>query len=177
MTFMVEEKRSQKTPPFDWVLWIKWVLATTMGWIVGWAISEFAVGLAVGLAQWVILRKQIEHSAWWILASGVGWAAGRGLVAVIIPSQSSILISAILGAALGLAQWLVLRHSVIQSWWWIIVSALGWIVGLTGFLGATLIGSVVGAVTGLALEPLLRYSSSPPDAEMSPSNNWGNNTG
>ncbi len=154
------KERDPQAPSFDWVLWIKWVLATTLGWIVGWAISEFAVGLTTGLAQWVVLRKQIEHSEWWVLASGIGWAAGRGFVTAVTPSQSTILVNAILGAALGLAQWLVLQRSVIQAWWWIIVSTLSWIVGLTGFLGATLIGSVVGAVTGLALEPLLRYSSS-----------------
>jgi len=156
---MFEDRTRRKTPPFDWVLWVKWILATTVGWAVGWTLSEFAVGLTVGLAQWVVLRKQIEHSEWWILVSAVGWGAGRVLVDVTLAPQDVILVGGMLGAALGLAQWLVLRHHVIQSWWWIAMSALSWGVGLTAVLGETLVGAIVGAATGLALEPLLRYSS------------------
>lgn len=174
---MFKERDPRHTPSFDWVLWVKWILATTLGWVAGWAISEFAVGLMVGLGQWVVLRKRMERSEWWVLVSGIGWAAGRGLVMAVFPPQNTVLIGGTLGIALGLAQWAVLRNHVVQAWWWIIVSALSWAVGLTGFFGASLVGAVAGAVTGLALEPLLRYSSSPPDAEMSPSNNWGNNTG
>jgi hypothetical protein len=162
---MFRERDPRKTPSFDWVLWVKWILATTLGWVAGWAISEFAVGLVVGLAQWVALRKQIECSEWWVLASGIGWAAGRGLVVAVFPPQSTILIGGTLGAALGLAQWLILRRHVVQAWWWIVVSALSWAVGLTGFLGASLVGTVAGAVTGLALEPMLRYSTPPPDEQ------------
>jgi hypothetical protein len=156
---MLREKRPQKTPSFDFILWVQWVLATTLGWAVGWIISEFAVGVTVGLAQWIVLRKRIEHPELWVLASGIGWAAGRGLVVAVLPSQATVLAGGIIGAALGLAQWLVLRQRVVKSWWWIIVSGLGWAVGLTAFLGVPLVGSIVGAATGLALEPLLRYSS------------------
>jgi hypothetical protein len=162
---MLREKRPQKTPSFDWLLWVQWVLVTTLGWAVGWIISEFAVGITVGLAQWVLLRKQIERSELWVLASGIGWAAGRGLVVAVLPPQATVLAGGIIGAALGLAQWLVLRNRIVRSWWWIIVSGLGWAVGLTALLGVPLVGSVAGAATGLALEPLLRYSSLRADEE------------
>jgi hypothetical protein len=160
---MSEERTPWNKQDFDWTLWVRWVLATTLGWAAGWALSgyltEFVIGLTVGLAQWVILRKQVQHSEWWILASALGWGAGRVLVDVMLTPQDVILVGGILGAALGTAQWLVLRHHVIQSWWWIVVSALSWGVGLTAVLGETLVGSIAGAATGLALEPLLRYSS------------------
>jgi len=39
---------------------------------VGGAVSG-AVG---GVAQWLILRRQVRRVGWWILASAVGWAVG-----------------------------------------------------------------------------------------------------
>jgi len=156
---MSNREMRQKGRAFDWALWMEWILATTVGWAIGFVLSEFVVGVAVGLAQWVVLRKRIERSGWWILVSGVGWAAGRGLASLLFPAQNTILIGAMIGAILGLAQWVVLRHRVVQSWWWIVVSALSWGLALTGVLGATLVGSLAGAATGLALEPLLRHAS------------------
>jgi hypothetical protein len=129
---------------------------------VGLALGEsaaFAVGIPVGLAQWIVLRKKLERAEWWIPASAAGWAAGYALLVAMFPPQATVLAGGALGVALGLAQWFVLRRRVARSWWWIVVSTLGWAVGLTGFLGAPLVGSIAGAVTGLALEPLLRYSS------------------
>lgn len=160
---MSEERTPRQRPDFDWALWVKWILATTLGWAVGLALGEsgqVAVGIPIGLAQWFVLRKRVERSELWVLASGVGWAAGYGLLVAFSPPQATVLAGGAIGATLGVAQWLVLRLHLVQSWWWIVVSALSWGVGLTGFLGAPLVGSIAGAVTGLALEPLLRYSSS-----------------
>jgi len=44
----------------------------------GAALSVF--GAAVGLAQWLALRRDVERVAWWAPATAAGWAAG-GLVA------------------------------------------------------------------------------------------------
>ncbi len=166
---MSEERTPWHRPDFDWTLWVKWVLATTLGWAVGWALSgyltEFVIGLPVGLAQWMVLRNQIERAEWWILASALGWAAGRGLVAVVFAPQDLVLVGGTLGASLGLAQWLVLRPHLVRSWWWIVLSALSSAVGMTGVLGEPLVGSIVGAATGLALESLLRYSATEDDTE------------
>jgi hypothetical protein len=156
---MSEGNRPHTKPAFDWALWVKWILATTLGWALGWIVSEFAVGLTVGLAQWFVLRGQLERPGWWILASAVGWAAGRGLAGAVIPTGNPVLIGGTVGAILGITQWLVLRTQAFQSWWWIVLSAASWGLALTGFLGAPLVGAIAGASTGLGLEPLLRYSS------------------
>jgi hypothetical protein len=85
-----------------------WILASSVGWAVGggggWAIAyarDWAVlgsigcyaeviykggavigamgGTVVGIAQWVVLRKQVYRAGWWILASTVGGALGGAL--------------------------------------------------------------------------------------------------
>ena len=71
-----------------------WTLAGALGWGLGffagteaaylWGLSEIAfgvavgvaVGLALGVAQWLALRARGKGTAWWILASLVGWGIG-----------------------------------------------------------------------------------------------------
>ena len=162
---MFEQNRPDTKPAFDWALWMKWILATTLGWALGWIVSEFAVGLTVGLAQWLVLRDRLAQSRWWILASTAGWAAGRALAGAVIPTGNPVLIGGTIGAILGITQFLVLRSQVRQSWWWIVLSAASWGLALTGILGAPLVGTIAGAATGLGLEPFLRHSSREPRGE------------
>jgi hypothetical protein len=58
---------------------------------------------------------------------------------------------------MGLLQWLFLRQQLYRAGWWVLVSTLAWTVALSGFMGQFLIGAIAGAVTGIALELLLRY--------------------
>lgn len=69
-----------------------WVLATTVGWVAGaatvftvvpvgfaprlveYVVSFGTIGLVLGVAQWPVLRRQVPHAGWWVLASLVGWA-------------------------------------------------------------------------------------------------------
>jgi len=149
------------TPTFNWALWLQWLVATTLGWVLGGLLlpelALFSVGLVIGVLQWVVLRQYLRQGGWWILASGVGWAGGWGIVMAAAPLNIGIVAEALLGAAMGTLQWLVLRRQLRQAGWWIVVSSLGWTVALTGLTGELLVGAVVGAVTGIALELLLRY--------------------
>ncbi len=151
----------RRRPSFDWALWLQWILCTTLAWILGsllpQAFALFAGGVVIGVLQWTVLRQRIGHAGWWIVASAVGWAAGWVLVIAMIPPEFGILTGTVLGAAMGILQWFILRRLVRQATWWIVVSVLGWTVALTGFMGNLLIGGVVGALTGTALELLLRY--------------------
>jgi len=153
----------QTQPVFNWTLWLQWLAVTAMGWILGGVLlPELALvgtGLVIGLLQWVVLRQYLRQAGWWILASAVGWAGGWWIVSSVAPLEIGILTEPLLGAAMGTLQWLVLRRQLRQSGWWIVVSALGWTVALTGLTGQLLVGVVVGAVTGITLELLLRYPS------------------
>jgi hypothetical protein len=155
---MLNREKQYERPSFDWVLWSKWILVTTLGWLFGWAVIrfDFGIGAAVGILQWLILRPLVKKSWWWIFSTTLGWIVGWGVIVQTLPPQVTLLSGGILGLSVGVSQWLVLRQWFKLSWWWIIVSTLGWALGLTGFLGESLVGAVVGAVTGFALELLLR---------------------
>lgn len=67
-----------------------WVLATIGAWAAGWALMGIApdtlqvpvagtAGIAVGLSQWLLLRRQLAVSGWLIPANALGLAAAVGL--------------------------------------------------------------------------------------------------
>jgi hypothetical protein len=53
----------------------------------------------------------------------------------------------------GLGQWLLLRQNVKRAGWWILATAIGWVIAA---------GAGVGAITGTALVLLLRYAPRDP---------------
>lgn len=155
---MSDQETAHQTPSFDSVLWLKWMLLSTVGWVMGWALTGEAaitIGAVVGIMQWMVLRTLFRQAGWWILASSVGWAAGYAMISILFPSESIVLPGAVIGATMGAMQWLVLRRWVYRAAWWIVISSLSWTIG--PILGAPFVGAVVGAVTGFALELLLRH--------------------
>jgi hypothetical protein len=155
--FRPREENKQGAPSFDWVFWLKWILVSTLGWLAGFALPGLlaaAIGVALGILQWLVLRSLFERAGWWILASGAGWAMGFVAVTYLLPEEVVVLQGVLLGAGIGVAQWIVLRRWVPGAYWWIPMSALGWAVG--PILGPLLVGGVVGAATGFSLELLAR---------------------
>ena len=73
--------------------------------VVGWAI--------VGAAQWLVLRKRVYRSGWWVLAStegrAVGWAVGFVDVAVGWVVGAAVG-EAVVGTILGFVLIMLLRH-------------------------------------------------------------------
>ena len=149
---------------FDWALWFFWIMATTLGWLLGSLIlpglAEVTAGIVVGIFQWFVLVGRISHPWRWILATGVGWTAGYILTFFTIPDELEILNGLGIGLATGIAQWFVLRREVQWAGWWIVFSIMGWITGLTLLSGILRTGTMAGALTGLALEILMRHPKS-----------------
>jgi hypothetical protein len=143
-----------------------WGLATAAGWAVG-AIVAFQVmlmrsdleilvlvfapfvgiavaGLFVGIAQRLVLRRQVLKASWWISATAVGWVFGWGL--------SRILVDGLL-------------------WEWSLLEPLMQLVERFGGVSVLLAlvfglwGAVQGAVTGPVLVWLLRQSVTTTDGE------------
>ena len=158
-----EQQRSQ----FEWRLWFQWIAATALGWLVGWLIlGEVGIGAALGLAQWLILRREVfdVKVGWWILLSAAAWFVGWEIITagLVVPVGADLITSlvtgAVVGLLLGIGQWLLLRRWVHYASMWIPTNLAAWSVAFTGLVGGMLFAGVVGgAVTGLVLDMLLRY--------------------
>lgn len=165
----------------------RWALASTVGWFVGFLVGFVAAGsleplvgfgplqgllayfilgvctgAGVGLMQWLVLRRRVFRSGWWILAGtvGVGVAGGAGYGAAVLAFGYSegledlgsfaavwgwTAAAALGGALTGILQWCVLRRHVRRAGWWLSASTLGWAVSmavagtiwLVGYQGVT----------------------------------------
>ncbi|NEQ73026.1 MAG: hypothetical protein F6K23_08020 [Okeania sp. SIO2C9] len=127
-------------------------------------------------------RKSSQQVGWgfllqWVLANFVGGAV-CGYVAVAVTDAIGtnsnamiwVIIGATFGLVIGLTQWLVLRTKLSQTGWWILATALSFVISFTvGMLVSealslsaadnvpiTLIGGAIGAVIGLTQWLVLR---------------------
>ena len=171
-----------------WRIWLGWVLASTAGAamaltvtgavvragslnaVVVWAVFGLVIGASLGITQWLVLRRQIPQAYMWLLASAVGGAVAGILGFAMGEAVGGPFGGSVIGASLGIPQWLVLRHRVSQAYVWVLISIVGFALGLSageavGFavggavgwpVGGTIHGIVVGAITGGALVWLLR---------------------
>lgn len=132
-----------------------------MGWFLGGlllpGIGPLAAGFGIGLLQWVVLQHRIRKTWRWVVASALGWAAGWLFVLAAVPDAFDFLDGFVAGLAVGIAQWWILRNEVEWSGWWIVISVVGWSTGITLAPGILLTGILAGAVTGIAMELLLRF--------------------
>jgi len=78
----------------------------------------------------------------------------------------NFLIGPVMGGSVGIMQWLVLKKEVEWAGWWIIISILAWTTGLTLMPGSLTSGSLPGALTGLTLIILFRFSSNRKQQEL-----------
>jgi len=145
---------------FDWALLFEWMVATTLGWILGGfvfaGLALAASGVFVGAFQAFVLKGRIPRPLRWVQYSVIGWVLGYLLVVLGIPPGLEALNGFVLGLAVGVAQWLILRRELNWAGWWIPFSVMGWVTGLAILPGFMLTGTMAGLLTGLALEILLR---------------------
>jgi serine/threonine-protein kinase len=146
----------------DWALWFYWIMATTLGWLMGriffQGIPVVFSGVAVAAFQWAVLYKRIPKSWRWLVVSSLGWIVGYVLYLIFFSANLALLLGPAVGGAVGIAQWFLLRKEVDWAGWWIIISILAWTTGLTLIPGLLTSGALPGALTGLALIILFRFS-------------------
>ncbi len=142
----------------------------------GFIITGLGVGTMLGAMQWLVLRRWVSRSGWWVLTTILGWTVS----AFVVNSLSESLIicgtPVLAGAVLcGTMQWLVLRRQVSRAGWWVLANLVSWPMGwlvlvsvseLMGYgIAAQALGLVMAAVspaviTGLVLVWLLRQARS-----------------
>lgn len=182
MTHMVSTPiHSSAHQPWPWGLWVRWVAANALAEIVGLGLSMlfFAFGMpltatlgivgsvllvvagstlvegtAVGIMQWLVLRRVFPHIrlfAWWAATTAgalIAWVLGMlpstlmavtqvGAETATSPQIDDALIyvlaalmGAVLGAILGGAQWWVLRRHIAHAGWWVPANSLAWMAGM-----------------------------------------------
>jgi hypothetical protein len=114
------------------------------------ALAGIAEGVAVGVAQWRVLRWRLPAIAGpaWTLATAAGafiaWAMGMIPSTLMggdsappqaMPSRALMMVLAAamgiaLGPVLGIPQWIVLRRHIPRSGWWIAANSAAWGVGM-----------------------------------------------
>jgi hypothetical protein len=160
-----------------WRFWLVWVFATFAG-VVGYvfvippilnavgellggvrsqvwigiaigAISAVALGATIGAAQWLVLRRQLPRTGWWVLATAIGYSIplvfGSPMGGLEPPWLAGAAMFLEFGVLLGALQWLVLRGRVERAGWWIAFSVAGWV------FAAALID--IAYISGLNVEP------------------------
>ncbi len=141
-----------------WGFWLWWVLASTVGWVLGgevgvlsvWIVGLVGIVVGLGIAQWLVLRQHLSRAGWWVLASTVGWVVGLvvgGSVNLVVGGAVNLFVVVGLvgiGFGIGIAQWLVLRPHLSRAGWWVLASTVGLAVG-----GA--VGVAVGGAVGIAV--------------------------
>lgn len=160
---------------------LRWTLANLVGWAVGlytsaWTLRSPVICLngalaaaCIGLAQWLVLRRDYGFPGRWVLLAALGGALGvlPAFFLIITFIWGGGMFAALLGlsfgAALGGMQWLILRPYP-RAEWWILASgvggALGGLLSVTTIigglpLGLLLGGALYGLVTGKALQRLV----------------------
>jgi uncharacterized membrane protein (UPF0136 family) len=158
----------------SFVLFEKWVLANLIAELLGLGIIAFVgaifptydnqnsqivlilsgvfQGLILGVAQWLVLRRYMRNSIWWVLATIIGcffgWllvlfvsaialftvaVAQEGLDSITVFLGVIWLVTAV-GMLIGLPQGLILLTSLkvkfYKAVWWMNVNALAWILRL-----------------------------------------------
>lgn len=97
------------------------------------ALGGVLAGAVVGTAQWLVLRRRLPLSFWWIAATALGMAAGLALGILLLGTGSEgaalPLRGLITGASIGVAQSLLLRKLSSRAPAWALIVALGWALG------------------------------------------------
>jgi hypothetical protein len=150
-------------------------LAGYLGWGVGGhvdgvvpaLIGGAVTGAGIGFVQWVFLRRDLNMTPVWILATGAALAVGLSIGAAVVGYETTAsqlaIMGGISGAAVGIAQGVLLRNKFSLWHVWMIsmppMFALGWVVtesiGIDVANQFTVFGAsgslVFGILTGLLL--------------------------
>lgn len=172
--------------------WFRWVLITMLASTVllpsaqtlPALLAGALTGAIVGAAQWLLLRSRVSWAKQWIwatlggflLAAAIAEGYRRVFHADIETTKLSIpvylgITYILLGAPIGICQWLILRKHFRYAAWWIAASVAGYVFGLAGIitvvpimtyvggkvLASLVIGLLIGAITGAVLVWLFEH--------------------
>ena len=117
--------------------------------IPGMLVTSLMIGLPIGFAQWIALRRVAPISILWVLTISVGLLLGLAAIPILarifwgfLDEESVLALTAgftAIGLLVGLAQWLFLRGHFTRSLVWPLSSAVGLGLGIGLVLASNLI--------------------------------------
>lgn len=121
-----------------------------------------SIGLLTGILQYALLRPYLQHMAWWVAATILGWllpfVIGSLLTFLIAPGKGLLWIMLglfLIGASIALPQWWMLRQRVEHASWWLLAYGFSWwVIGLLNFFTS----EPVAAQLAIALIPTIATS-------------------
>jgi len=161
----------------------------------GMLVSSLIIGLPIGFAQWIALRRVAPISILWVLTISVGLLLGLVVSPILAgiwgfhDDESVLSLTAAyttIGLLVGLAQWLFLRVQFTKSLVWPLSSAVGLGLGIglvfasnlinrSGIISFFLVALVYAIATGLVISwlPARRRKTesnlvTPPNKRMNP---------
>ena len=127
------------------------------------------MGLLTGVLQYELLRRYFPRMRSWVAATIGGWLLGAFLILThgwLNPTNTVLsldLAFLIMGLAIGVGQWLLLRQRLPRSGWWIGANVVGWsILALVtngnsmGQFGLFALGLLPACATALMLALLIK---------------------
>jgi hypothetical protein len=148
-------------PDKVWIISLGWIFANFLGAaaiggirftpltaIPGILVSSLLIGLPIGLAQWIALRRVAPISVLWVLTISAGLILGHVVTPILggilgfLDDESVLLLTLIytsIGALVGMAQWLLLRAHFNRSMIWLLANAAGFGLGIAIVLITNLI--------------------------------------
>jgi hypothetical protein len=89
------------------------------------------IGLLTGLLQYGLLRQYLPRIHGWVLATTASWLLGVFLIVLagwlkLTDGAFTLVAFPLMGLAIGIGQWLVLRQRLPQAGWWIGANLMGW---------------------------------------------------
>jgi hypothetical protein len=139
--------------------------------IPGMVASTLIIGLPIGLAQWIAIRRLAPISILWIFTISIGLLLALGILRALptgdlVDDESIAVLTAgfaVMGFTTGLIQWFLLRRQFTKSLVWLLGSTVGIglgsvlvlatdLVNKSGIISIILVLLLYATATGLALE-------------------------
>ena len=100
---------TSESTQLDWQLWFYWIMATTLGWLIGnllfQGIPFLIAGGIIAAFQWSVLFKRM-HKAWlWIIHTFVGWFSGYLASILLFPDHAAFWSGPLVGLTVGSASY------------------------------------------------------------------------
>lgn len=113
-------------------------------------------GLVLGFLQWAVLRKKFSSSWPWIVITALSFYFSiyiETFTLVLFEDTRLWFLTQLwltMGLVVGLCQWFYLRSRLDHAGWWVPATALGFVLGGSGWEYFNLIGAIIGwAISGI----------------------------